>query len=184
MRQVSSNPKLHFVEVRVRYQRAIRMSYTRDQKRYFGLGVSPVEQDYFLGGRSQKIPSLEPHPKRRTGNLGHKRVAVIKPSHIPKIDLLGRERPILLPSIVFDEMPRKYFVTHFQNQVYYLSRRYDSGAIPGNGESKINFHGDMKFNIDSIFVRFERSALTNVAMGALMRALILSSLRWQNKFEL
>jgi hypothetical protein len=42
----------------------------------------------------------------------------------------------------------------------------------------------MKFNIDSIFVRFERSALTNVAMGALTRALILSSLRWQNKFEL
>jgi hypothetical protein len=43
----------------------------------------------------------------------------------------------------------------------------------------------MKFNIDSIFVRFERSALTNVKMGAhVTRPLILSSLRWQNKFEL
>jgi hypothetical protein len=184
MRQVSSNPKLHFVEVRVRYQRAIRMSYTRDQKRYFGLGFSPVEQDYFLGGRSQKIPSLKPHTKRRSGNLGQKRVAVIKPSYIPKINFLRRERSILVPSIVFDEMSRKYFVTHFQKQAYDLSRRYDSGAIAGNGETKINFHGDMKFNIDSIFVRFERSALTNVAMGALTRALILSSLRWQNKFEL
>jgi hypothetical protein len=109
---------------------------------------------------------------------------VIKPSYIPKINFLRRERSILVPSIVFDEMSRKYFVTHFQNQAYYLSRRYDSGAISGKGETKINCHGDMKFNIDSIFVRFERSALTNVAMGALTRALILSSLRWQNKFEL
>jgi hypothetical protein len=34
----------------------------------------------------------------------------------------------------------------------------------------------MKFNIDSMFVRFERSALSNVMMGAyLTRALILSS---------
>jgi hypothetical protein len=82
-------------------------------------------------------------------------------------------------------MSRKHFVTHFQKQAYDLSRRYDSGAIPGNGETKINFHGDMKFNIDSIFVRFERSALTNVKMGAhVTRPLILSSLRWQNKFEL
>ena len=184
MRQVFSDPKRHFVEVRVRYQRAIRMSYPRDQKRYFGLGFSPVEQDYLLGGRPQKIPSLKPHTKRRSGNLGQKRVAVIKPSYIPKINFLRRERSILVPSIVFDEMSRKYFVTHFKKQAYDLSRRYDSGAIAGNCETKINFHGDMKFNIDSIFVRFERSALTNVAMGALTRALILSSLRWQNKFEL
>lgn len=185
MRQVSSNPKRHFVEVRVRYQRAIRMSYARDQKRYFGFGFSPVEQDYFLGGRPQKIPGLKPHTKRRSGNLGQKRVAVIKPSYIPKINFLRRERSILVPSIVFDEMSRKYFVTHFKKQAYDLSRRYDSGAIAGNCETKINFHGDMKFNIDSIFVRFERSALTNVMMGAhVTRPLILSSLRWQNKFEL
>jgi len=160
------------------------MSHTGDQKRYFGLGFSPVEQDYFLGGRPQKIPGLKPHSKRRSGNLGHKRIAVIKPIHVPKINFLGRERSILLPSIVFDEMSRKYFVTHFQKQAYNLSSRYDSGAIPGNGETKIDFHGDMKFNTDSVFVRFEKSALTNVAVGALTRALILSSLRWRNKLEL
>jgi len=161
------------------------MSYTRDQKRYFGLGFSPVEQDYFLGGRSQKIPGLKPHPKRRTGNLGHKHIAAIKPIHISKINFLRRERSIVLPSIAFDEMSRKYFVTHFQKQAYDLSRRYDSGAIAGNGETKVNFHGDMKFNTDSIFVRFKRSALTNVMTRAhLTRALILSSLGWRNKFEL
>jgi hypothetical protein len=136
------------------------MGYTRDQKRYSGLGFSPVEQNYFLGGRPQKIPGLKPHSKRRTGNLGYKHIAVIKPSHIPKINFLGRERSIFVPSIVFDEVSRKYFVTHFQKQTYYLSRRYDSGAIPGNGETKINFHGDMKFNTNGILVRFERSSLT------------------------
>ena len=155
MRQVSSNPKCHFVEVRVRYQRAIRMSYARDQKRYFDFGFSPVEQGDFLGGRPQKIPGLKPHAKRRSGNLGQKRVAVIKPSYIPKINFLGCERSIMLPSIVFDEMSGEYFMTHFQKQAYNLSRRYDSGTIAGDGETKINFHDDMKFNIDGIFGRFE-----------------------------
>jgi hypothetical protein len=166
MRQVACDPKLHFSEVRVRHQRAIRVSYTRDQRRYFGLGFSPVKQDYFLGGRPQKITGLKPHSKRRSGNLGYKYIAVIKPIHVSKINFLGRERSIFLPSIVSDEMSRKYFVTHFKKQAYNLSSRYDGGAISGNGETKINFHGDMKFNTDSIFVRFEKSALTNVAVGA------------------
>jgi hypothetical protein len=152
------------------------MSYTRYQKRYSGFGFSPVEQGYFLGGRPQKIPGLKPHSKRRTGNLGYKHIAVIKPIHVPKINFPGCERSIFLPSIVFDKMSRKYFVTHFNKEAYNLSGRYDSRAIPGNRETKINFHGDMKFNIDSMFVRFERSALSNVMMGAyLTRALILSS---------
>jgi hypothetical protein len=97
--------------------------------RYVPLHLSSIEKDDFLAGGAQQITCLEPHTKGRARNLYKEKVALLQPSNVAPVNILGADRTVSFPGIIADQVAGQYLVAHFLQPMHNLACRIDTRTV-------------------------------------------------------
>ncbi len=106
----------------------------------FRCSLPSIEEDDFLAGGAQQITGLEPQTKRRARNLRNEKVALLQPSHVAPVNILGADRTVGFPGIVADQVAGQYLMSHFLQPMHNLARRIDTRTVTRNCKSEIYLH--------------------------------------------
>ncbi len=131
---------LNFFDGCVCDQSAVGVRVSGDQKRNLLLHLKAIEQDNFLGGCTQQITCFESQTEGRTGNFSNEELALLEPSHVAPIHLLGANQSVRFPGVFADQVPSQHFVSHFLQLKHDLARDLDTRPDARHSESEIDLH--------------------------------------------
>ncbi len=102
--------------------------------------LASIEQDDLFAGCAQQVTGFESQTKGRARNLRNEKVALLQPSHVAPVNILGADRTVRFPGIVADQVARQNLVPHFLQPIHNFPRRIDARTVTRNCKSEIYLH--------------------------------------------